>query len=123
MGWCFEDEATPALDALLDQVVAESASVPALWRLEVANVLLVGERRGRLNQAQAARFAALLEQLPIIAETDGAAMAELLALGRAHELSAYDAEYLSLAARRGLPLATLDAQLRAACESAGVGLA
>lgn len=123
MGWCFEDEATPALDAQLDQVVAQSATVPALWRLEVANVLLAAERRGRLVQAQSSRFVALLEQLPITVESETTSVSELISLGRTYELTAYDAEYLALAMRHALPLATTDAHLAAACRSAGVTLA
>jgi predicted nucleic acid-binding protein len=124
MAWCFEDETTDALDALLDRVATESATVPASWRLEVANVLLVAERRGRLTPAQTARFVALLTQLPIEVEAEGSAdMSGLIGLGRAYGLSAYDAEYLALAAKRGLPLATLDADLRAACTTTGVQVA
>lgn len=123
MSWCFEDEATPKSDALLDRVVTDSALVPALWRLEVSNVLLAAERRSRISEAQATRFIALLGQLPITVDSDGASMSELLTVGRAHGLSAYDTEYLALAAKRGLPLATTDMQLRAACKSAGVSLA
>ncbi len=123
MSWCFEDEATPKSDALLDRVVNDSALVPALWRLEVSNVLLAAERRSRISEAQATRFIALLGQLPITVDSDGASMSELLTVGRAHGLSAYDTEYLALAAKRGLPLATTDMQLRAACKSAGVSFA
>ena len=120
MAWCFEDEVTPRLDKLLDRVAAEGAAVPLLWRLAVANVLLTAERRARMTQAQVARFVELLAGLPIHVEPEGAAMSELIAVGRQHALSSYDSEYLVLAARRGLPLATSDEQLRAAATAAGV---
>jgi predicted nucleic acid-binding protein len=60
MAWCFEDEASDATDAVLDRLNEECAVVPAIWPLEVANVLLVAERRGRLSEAQASRFLELL---------------------------------------------------------------
>ena len=122
MSWCFEDESTAHTEALLDRVGAEGAVVPTIWFLEVANVLLVAERQGRLTDAQATRFTALLQQLPI--ETDEApqGLDELLGWGRRYSLSAYDASYVGLAETSGLPLATLDARLSAAATMAGVEL-
>lgn len=87
MAWRFEDEVTPRLDKLLDRVAAEGAAVPPLWRLAVANVLLTAERRARMTQAQVARFVELLAGLPIHVEPEGAAMSELIAVGRQHALS------------------------------------
>ena len=101
----------------------EEAVVPALWQLEVANVLLVAERRGRITEAQATRFLDLLGSLPIRIEQFGGDPMAILAAARRHGLSAYDAAYLILAERLALPLATVDEQLRAACRSAGVPLA
>ena len=120
MSWCFDDEVTPRLDELLDRVAVDGAVVPPLWRLEVSNVLLAAQRRARVTEAQVARFVELLEGLPISVEPEGAAISQLIAVGREHELSAYDAEYLILAARCGLPLATSDEHLRAAATAAGV---
>ena len=121
MAWCFEDEVTPYTEAVLDRLETTTALVPPVWQLEVANVLLVGERRKRLTQAQTARFTQLLRALPIVSEgREG--LAALLAVGREHNLSAYDASYLALALASGLPLATSDAKLRAAAERAGVPL-
>jgi predicted nucleic acid-binding protein len=122
MAWCFEDEATPASEAVLDQLSGERAIVPGLWTLEVTNVLLAAERRGRLTEAQATRFVSVLSALPIDISPDIADLVALLAAGRRHELSAYDAAYLTLAARTGLPLATLDDKLAAAARSAGITL-
>jgi predicted nucleic acid-binding protein len=98
--------------------------VPALWPLEVANTLVVGERRKRSTPAQAATWLSLLEAFPITvdAETAAHAWVETLALARAQDLSAYDAAYLELAMRRGLPLATLDEKLKKAATAVGVGL-
>ena len=100
------------------------AHVPGLWPLEVANALLVGERRGRTTAADAAHFLAILSAFPITVddETVARAWADTMHLARAHNLSAYDAAYLELAMRRGLPLATLDDKLKAAAVAVGVPL-
>lgn len=121
MAWCFEDEARPESDRLLRSLGDEPALVPALWQWEVVNVLLVAQRKGRMTEAQADRFLALLAQLPIEIETT-ASLAGVLSTGRRHGLSAYDAAYLELAARAGLGLATLDARLAEAARSAGIPL-
>ncbi len=120
MAWCFEDEAAPVAEEVLDQLRDDDAVVPSLWQLDVANVLLVAERRGRMSEAQVSRFVGLLEQLPIRVDTDGVDMTSVLGVGRRHGLSAYDACYLVLAERLGAPLATLDAALAAAGRTAGV---
>ena len=124
MAWCFDDEATPYTDSIRDQLADMRAVVPSLWPLEVANVTLVGERRKRLDEARTLRFFALLDGLPIIIddETSGKAFGEIVRLARAHHLSAYDAAYLELAIRRGLPLASLDVKLKTAAKAAGVVL-
>lgn len=122
MAWCFEDEATPDTEAVLDRLADDPAVVPALWELEVANVLLVAERRGRLTEAQAARFVSLLSSLPINVDVTSPPITTVLATGRQHNLSAYDAAYFILAARAGIPLATQDRALRTAAQTAGVPL-
>lgn len=122
MAWCFEDEASDEADAVLDRLRSEDAVVPELWQLEIANVLLVAERRGRVTEAQASRFLELLAQLPFRVDHDGVDSTALIAAGRRHGLSAYDAAYLVLAERQGAVLATFDEGLRAAAESAGVPL-
>src|SRR5215475_12711587 len=122
LAWCFEDEATPHTEAILDRLIDDTAIVPALWELEVSNVLLVAERRGRLTEAQSARFVALLGQLPIHIDSASVEMGGVLAAGRRHTLSAYDAAYLVLAEREGVRLATMDAKLRKAAQDAGVAV-
>ena len=124
MAWCFEDEAGTYTEGVLDQLRQTQALVPVIWPLEVANVLLIAERRDRMNEAQAAHFAQLLQTLPILVdEADvGRVLGPVLAVGRAHRLSAYDAAYLELAARHGLPLATRDTRLRKAASNAGVAV-
>ena len=124
MAWCFDDEATPYTDGVRDSLAEMRAVVPALWPLEVANATIVGERRKRLDEARSRRFLTLLEALPIVLdeETGKRAFADTIHLARTHQLSAYDAAYLELAIRRGLPLACLDGKLKAAAAAAGVVL-
>ena len=124
MAWYFKDEATPYTNAVRAGLATERAAVPALWPLEVANVLLMGERRKRSTQTKATKWLRFLSALPIAVDTQtpGLAFDPILDLARSHKLTAYDAAYLELAKRRGLPLATLDAELRAAAKREKVTL-
>lgn len=122
MTWCFEDEATDPTDELLGRLVEEGAVAPGVWPLEVTNVLLVAERRRRITEAQSARFLTLLASLPIDVDIDQTQMGVIAGIGRRHTLSSYDASYVALAERRGLGLATLDQNLRAAAAEAGIEL-
>lgn len=122
--WCFADEASPSTDALLDQMQEQGALVPVLWHLEVGNVLVQAERRGRIAAGDMAARIELLRRLPITTddETAGRALRDILALARTHRLTTYDASYLELATRRGLPLATRDRDLQEAAGRMGVEL-
>ena len=123
MSWCFTDESNAYADLVLDKLTGAVAVVPAIWPLEVVNVLLVGERRNRLKESDSLRFLALLSQLPIEVDSEQPeGMNELLALGRTQNLSSYDASYLLLAMRRGCTLATLDDRLLQAAAKLGVPL-
>jgi len=124
MSWCFKDEASDYADAVLEKLTTARAVVPAIWPLEVVNVLLVAERKERLKQADSIRFLTLLLQLPIEAEQEWSqeAMPDLLALGRNLDLSSYDLSYLDLAMRRGCPLASLDQKLVSAAKASGVSI-
>jgi predicted nucleic acid-binding protein len=122
MCWFFDDQASPAADRVLDLLRTDHAVVPSLWNLEVANVLLVAERRRRATEAQVARFADLLTQLQIHVDSSPLRLGAHVDVGRRHGLSAYDAAYLALAERLGLPVATLHDKLAVACRSAGVPL-
>lgn len=120
--WCFEDAVSAFTDAALDAVVRGGARVPALWVVEMANVLPMAERHGRLDAARVDRFLEALLALPVT-QDDGAAAAlapTLRRLARVHRRTASDASYLELALRTGLPLATRDAALREAADRAGV---
>lgn len=122
LSWCFEDEWTPDSDTVLERVRQDGATVPPLWDLEVANVLVGAERRGRLSRADSARVVALLEQLPIEVSEHDPGLMGLLAQARESSLTSYDACYLLTAMTTGLPLATLDEALRTAATAAGVGV-
>ena len=119
MGWCFEDEHDPYSEAILEKLGHWEATVPSVWTFEVANTLLVGERRKRLSKPDASNFLAFLDHLPITIDESSTrrALSSVLALAREQNLSAYDAAYLELAVREGLPLATLDRALMKAAAS------
>jgi predicted nucleic acid-binding protein len=122
LAWGFPDEGSAYADGVLEGLDERPALVPALWALEVANGLVIGERRKRLQQADISRFVALLEGLTIIQDERSVneTVAGIVPLAREHKLSAYDAAYLDLAIREGAPLATLDNPLRKAAKAAGV---
>lgn len=98
--------------------------VPATWGLEIANVIARSEAKGTVTAAQSEGFLEMLGAAPIQidAATAAHALYETLQLARRYRLSSYDASYLELALRAGLPLATLDAALRKAATKAGVKL-
>jgi predicted nucleic acid-binding protein len=124
LSWCFKNEATAAADRVLERLAAEAASVPAIWHLELANVLALSERRGRITPARSSEFIALLESLVIAVddETSSHALGRVLDLARAERLTAYDAAYLELAMRLGIPLASKDSDLCDAAERLGVSV-
>jgi predicted nucleic acid-binding protein len=124
LAWCFDDEATEATRTLLDRFEDERAEVPSLWHLELANALAMGERKGRITPARASEFIALIDGLPIVIDerTPNFALSSVLELSRRQQLSAYDASYLELAMRRGVPLATKDDDLARAANHMGVTL-
>jgi len=122
MSWCFKDEISQYADAVLDRLQDSTALVPSIWPLEVVNVLLVAERKKRLREADSVRFITLLSQLPIIVEYEqtGRLMHHVLTLARANKLSSYDACYLDLSMRNGLPIATIDTRLIEAAKKTDV---
>ncbi len=122
LSWCFSDEENDSALQTLNALAEGEAVVPAIWTLEVANVLLLAERRGRLARAESEQFLALLEKLPITVDTTSicAISPHIMALGRDYQLSSYDAAYLELAMREGIPLATIDTLLLNAMTRLGV---
>jgi predicted nucleic acid-binding protein len=124
LAWCYPDEQSQYSLEVLESLETSPALVPSLWPLEIANALLVGERRLRLARTDVTRFLELLNALPIEIDdqTAGRALTHTLPLARTHSLSAYDAAYLELSMREGLALATLDQRLRKAARAVGVPL-
>src|SRR5215470_4897070 len=107
LAWLFHDEADPYADAIVAKLPALEMLVPRLWHLEIANVLLGGERRSRCSQADVTSWLSYLSGLPIVVDgrTESHAWTDTLNLARQQGLSTYDAEYLELALREGVPLA------------------
>jgi predicted nucleic acid-binding protein len=108
--WAFPDERHPTADLAFAKIRTEEGVVPSLWWFEIRNILVVNERRKRIVESDSAAFLQALSRLPIRvdrAPDEG----EVLRIARAHHLSVYDASYLELARREGIPLATLDRRL------------
>lgn len=101
----------------------EPLHVPAVWKLEVTNALIMLERRGNVSDKAARTAAELLGDLVVTVHPDRVTIPELLGLARTHGLSAYDASYLDLAVSLRLPLACRDGPLQRALSGAGVRLA
>ena len=119
--WLMPDERHPIAEAAYKRIAREPAIVPALWWFELRNLLIVNERRGRLDSAKTTQALRLLRALPVAIDGDLEEDA-LMRLARAHRLTAYDAAYLELAQRKGLWLATLDAALASAARAEAVPL-
>jgi predicted nucleic acid-binding protein len=121
---CFDDEATPASDLLLEQLEPGGVWVPSLFLWEVANVLLIAERRQRISQAERVEALQLLTSLDL--QLDDAATAVVwhdgIQLAQQTGLTSYNAAYLELAMRLGTPLATRDPELQRAAQQLGVSL-
>jgi len=124
MTWYFDDETTAATDALLDRIADTGATVPALWRLEVANAFQVAIRRKRIDAIYRDESLYELALMPIVVDPAMGihAWTTTLRLAEGFGLTIYDAVYLELAQRRDLPLATLDKALSAAASVLGISL-
>ncbi len=122
-GWYLTGQSTDYSQAIAVRLEQEKALVPALWQLELANVLKTACTKGRLSHAQARQILDVLAQLPIEVDTGAPpGQRQLFELAMRFNLSSYDAAYLELAMRHGLPLATQDEQLKLAATAAGVGV-
>lgn len=124
LSWLIRDEHTLADDQLFERVAYSGASVPSLWRLEVANALQIAVRRNRIDVSS--RDLALESlgkfRIEVDTETDDRAWTTTLQLADRHKLTVYDAAYLELALRRDLPIATRDQQLARAAKDSGVSV-
>jgi predicted nucleic acid-binding protein len=119
--WAFGDGRSATSIDMLRRVAREGAVAPAILPLEIANLLVFGERRARLTRPERDAFLQRLEALPIEVEpcTFGS-LQRVLSLADAHGLTAYDAAYLELASRRRLPLVSKDHPLISAAAKIGV---
>lgn len=121
--WCLQEAESETAEKTLALLGRAVALVPALWLVEMTNVLVVAQRRGRITPADAVRAEELLRVLPIsIDPVRQENLPRLRAVALEYGLTAYDAGYLEIAMRTRLPLATLDEGLRKAAKRAGVGL-
>lgn len=120
----FPDEWTPEVHRVFDEEVLLGAFVPDLWKIELANVLSLSVRKGRMTQVRRDDAFTDLNFLPIVVDPDTGryTWTDTLELADRHKLTVYDATYLELALRRKLPLATLDKELRVAAQNEGVQL-
>lgn len=119
LAWIYSQETTASILQVMEKINDSAAWAPSLWRLEVANILEMGVRKRRHNATFRDDTLADLALLPvnIDPDTDKHAWNSTLKLAERHRLTLYDAAYLELALRRGLPLATLDSELRAAANA------
>lgn len=122
VSWAFEDESSEYSDSVLASLAEGFAVVPALWAFELANALTVALNRRRLTARQAEDFLQNLGELDIQQDNSVADPHLLVDAAREHDLTAYDAAYLELSRRTGLPLATSDRALRRATAAAGIQL-
>lgn len=120
--WFFDDEYSHSTRSLKELLKKGSIVVPSIWSMEVANVLWCSERKQRIKPYHTEKIRQLIEQLPI--DTDSVvgehALGRLLELAREYEITVYDAAYLELSLRHGIPLATLDKKLINAAVRAGI---
>lgn len=124
LAWCFVEEQNSFTQRLLDALEDAVAVVPSIWPIETANVLALAERKGRIDQAGSKAYLEVLRELriEIDSETSSHAFGDVLSLARSQNLTAYDAAYLELAMREGIPLATRDVELVRAAKQVGVPL-
>ena len=120
--WCFADEQSAIADSAMQRLLEDEALAPSIWSLEIRNIMIVSERRGRIDTADADAFLRDLDRLPIRLRHD-TDLRTLVALARKHQLTAYDAAYLDLAMRSSSALATLDGSLARAAREEGVHFA
>ncbi len=124
LAWYFEDEPSEYASRVLNRIKEDPAIAPSIWPLEMANALAVARRTGRIADAQIRRTVSGIERLGIavLEITVTVALGPLLERAVATGLTAYDAAYLELALREGVPLATLDRRFAAAAKRLGVDL-
>lgn len=122
LSWCFKDEHSSETDALRTRVAQRGASVPPLIFLEVANALLVAQRRGRISAPDRMLVLQAIKLLPLIVDTPHhlLPLQTSSTLAEKHNLTVYDATYLELSIRLQVPLATRDSALIHAAHACNV---
>jgi predicted nucleic acid-binding protein len=119
--WLMPDEESPLAELVFERLVDETALVPAIWWFETRNLLIINERRNRIAVKMREELLSLLGELP--ADIDRAPdSVKIMAFARKHQLTVYDAAYIELAARKDIPLATLDRRLEAAARAEKIAL-
>ena len=121
--WFLADEVTLETEAALEATAVFELWVPALWTLELGNLLLGAQRRKRISQTKRVELATLADSLRLKIDREFVAIAKLDGLAATYGLTTYDAAYLELAIRRELPLATFDQALLKAMKQCSVDLA
>jgi len=121
-GWYLDDQASDYTDAIGQRLLEDQAIVPAIWELELANVLRNACLRRALGASAAQDILARIGALPIEVDRQASSPSELLALSLRFGLTSYDASYLALALLRQIPIATTDSALREAALASGVGI-
>ena len=119
--WALRDEDHPKATVALKELQHSSCFVPDIWWFEIRNILLTGERRGRIAPEESAASLRRISKLRILQESDRNGT-EILRLARKHRLTFYDASYLELAFNMNLPIATLDSDLLRAAKAESVTL-
>lgn len=125
--WLFNDAGAgdqKYCDAVMAALATQVATVPALWFTEIVHVLRNAEKANKVSPAETAAFLEAVQELPIQADSTppGLIQINVASVARQYRLSGYDGQYLELAMRKALPLATLDRDLRKAMLAAGVPL-
>lgn len=120
--WCLSDEDSNLALEVLDRIVEAQLIVPAHWSLELSNLLVVAERRSRIDAEGVRNATRFLRSLPFAVDvmTTGQALSATLELARRHQITSYDAAYIELAIREGAVLATLDQRLARVASPEGV---
>jgi predicted nucleic acid-binding protein len=121
-GWFLGNQASDYTEAVATHLLDDLAFAPALWQLELANVLRIACKRGVLDAQAAHEVIEQLAALPITIDRDTPGPAATFSLALRYDLTSYDATYLELALRLQLPIATQDTALMEAARAAGVGV-
>ena len=120
--WLFTNQSTAYSTAVLNMLKEHQAFVPPLWHLEITNVTLGAERNQRLTHSDCITFLEFLSNLNLVTSDAIHSKSSLFTFSLHYKLSAYDATYLELALRLGLPIASLDKKIRQAARNAGIGI-